>query len=95
MFLHAAAEVLGTALFFTVILSYGESPVAIAVGLLAAIYAFSKVSGGHFNSALSFLMLVKGDINATQFGMYVVAQIIGAMLAYYWWKHTNKRVLRW
>ena len=55
MFPALIAECLGTALFFSCILSYGD-PIPIAVGLLAAIYAFGKVSGGHFNSAVSFMM---------------------------------------
>ena len=46
------SECLGTALFFSCILAYGE-PIPIAVGLLAAIYAFGKISGGHFNCAVS------------------------------------------
>ena len=56
------AECLGTALFFSCILAYGE-PIPIVVGLLAAIYAFGKVSGGHFNCAVSFMMFLKGDTN--------------------------------
>ena len=88
MIWEAIAEVFGTALFFSVILAYGVSPLAIAIGLLAAIYAFGKVSGGNFNPAVSFLMYVKGDMDLTKFLVYVVAQLIGAMLALLWWKYT-------
>ena len=88
MIWEAIAEVVGTAFFFSVILSYGISPLAVALGLLAAIYAFGKVSGGNFNPAVSFLMYVKGDMDLTKFLVYVIAQLIGAMLALLWWKYT-------
>lgn len=81
------SECLGTALFFSCILAYGE-PIPIVVGLLAAIYAFGKISGGHFNSAVSFMMFLKGDINFQKFIFYVIAQLIGAIIALSWWKHT-------
>lgn len=81
------AECLGTALFFSCILAYGE-PIPIVVGLLAAIYAFGKISGGHFNCAVSFMMFLKGDINFQKFILYVIAQLIGAVIALTWWRHT-------
>ena len=88
MIWEAIAEALGTAIFFSCILSYGVSPIAIAIGLLAAIYAFGRVSGGNFNPGVSFLMYVKGDMDLTKFLVYVVAQLIGAMLALLFWKYT-------
>lgn len=84
------AECLGTALFFSCILAYGE-PIPIVVGLLAAIYAFGKVSGGHFNSAVSFMMFLKGDITLSKFILYVCAQFVGAIIALSWWKQTMKK----
>jgi glycerol uptake facilitator-like aquaporin len=84
------AECLGTALFFSCILAYGE-PIPIVVGLLAAIYAFGKVSGGHFNSAVSFMMFLKGDIDLSKFILYVSAQLVGAIIALSWWKQTLKK----
>jgi aquaporin Z len=86
------SECLGTAIFFSCILSYGE-PIPIVIGLLAAIYAFGKISGGHFNSALSFMMYLKGDINSTKFIAYVIAQLFGAVIALTWWRNTlgNKK----
>ena len=85
------AECLGSLVFFTCILSYGE-PIPIVVGLLAAIYAFGKISGGHFNPAVSFMMLLKGDIELPKFFAYVLMQLIGAGLAFLWWK-TNSKTL--
>jgi aquaporin Z len=86
------AEMLGTFLFFSVILttvSYDNNdsssafvaPIAIAVGLLAAIYFGGKYSGGHFNPAVSIMMFFKGNIPLiTMFG-YIISQIIGGLLA--------------
>jgi aquaporin Z len=79
------AETLGTFIFFTCILVYGE-PIPVAIGLLAAIYAFGKVSGGHFNSTVSFMKFVNGDIDLQTFILYVVAQMIGALVALVIWK---------
>ena len=78
-------EILGTFIFFSIILSavadssYG--PIAIAVGLLAAIYFGGKISGGHYNPAVSFMMLIKGNIDTITAISYIIAQIIGALLA--------------
>lgn len=80
MFNALLAECIGTFVFFTCILQATE-PIPIVIGLLAAIYMFGKVSGGHFNSTVSLMMLVKGDIDFTMFISYVLAQSIGAMLA--------------
>jgi len=82
------AECLGTIFFFSCVLSYGE-PIPIVIGLLASIYAFGKISGGHFNPAISFLMYIKGDININKFILYVIAQLIGAVIALLWWSNTN------
>jgi aquaporin Z len=81
------SECVGTVIFFSCILSMGE-PIPIVVGLLAAIYAFGKISGGHFNPGVSFMMLLKGDIAIPTFIGYVIAQLIGATLALLWWKTT-------
>jgi aquaporin Z len=78
-------EILGTFFFLSIILSavaepsYG--PIAIAAGLLAAIYFGGKISGGHYNPAVSIMMLAKGNISPITAIMYIAAQIIGALLA--------------
>ncbi len=63
----------------------GADVVAIAFGfglaLLAALYAFGEVSGGHFNPAVSLAALLDGRINVDRFIQYVVAQSGGAVLA--------------
>jgi aquaporin Z len=81
------AETLGTLFFFSCILNNGQ-PLAIATGLLASIYAFGKVSGGNFNPAVSFMLFIKGDLDFSTFISYTIAQLIGAVLAFTWFKET-------
>jgi aquaporin Z len=57
--------------------------VAFAFGLtvLTMVYAFGHISGGHFNPAVSFGLMVGGRFEAKYFIPYVIAQVIGAILA--------------
>lgn len=63
----------------------GAAVLGIAFGfglaLLAGLYAFGEVSGGHFNPAVSLAMLVDGRMGGVDFAAYVVAQVGGAVLA--------------
>jgi len=78
-------EFLGTFFFLSIILNtlieptYG--PIAVAAGLLAAIYFGGRISGGHFNPAVSIMMFIKGNINGDLAIVYISAQIIGALSA--------------
>lgn len=78
------AECIGTAFFFSCTLAYDE-PISVVIGLLAAKYAFGKISGGHFNSTGSLLMFMKGAIDFKRFMLYVIAQCVGALFALIWW----------
>ncbi len=84
------AECVGTYVFFMCILQSSD-PVPIAIGLLAAVYMFGKVSGGFFNSTLSFIMYLKGAIGISKLLAYVLAQTIGGILALATWKILNKQ----
>lgn len=72
--------------------------VAIALGfglaLLAALYAFGEVSGGHFNPAVSLGALLDRRIDVTTFGLYLVAQVAGAVVAglALWWSASRDAV---
>jgi aquaporin Z len=59
--------------------------VVIALGfglaLLASLYAFGEVSGGHYNPAVSLGALLDGRISLVTFGLYLVAQVVGAVVA--------------
>lgn len=58
-------------------------PIALAFGLalLAGLYAFGEVSGGHFNPAVSLAMLIHGKIEAMTAVGYWIVQVIGGTLA--------------
>ena len=84
------AECVGTYVFFMCILQTSD-PFPIAIGLLAAVYMFGKVSGGLFNSTLSFIMYLKGDIGLFKLVAYILAQTIGGILALTTWKIINSK----
>lgn len=79
------SEFLGTFFFLSVILNAvadaALGPIAVAIGLLAAIYFGGKVSGGHFNPAVSVMMYVKGKLTGDLTILYISAQIVGALCA--------------
>jgi aquaporin Z len=51
------------------------------LGLMAGLYAYGEISGGHFNPAVSLGALLDNRIDVATFVQYVVAQIAGALLA--------------
>jgi aquaporin Z len=57
--------------------------VALAFGLtvLTMAYAVGGISGGHFNPAVSVGMLVAGRMRSSDFVPYVIAQLVGGVLA--------------
>ena len=79
------AEFIGTLFFLSIILNVVNDTsigvIAIAVGLLAAIYLAGGVSGGHFNPAVSIMMFMKGKLPGDMTILYIIAQIIGALSA--------------
>jgi aquaporin Z len=88
-----AAELLGTfVLVFvgcTAVVAAGqaEAPVllvaafAFGIALLAGLYAFGEVSGGHFNPAVSLAMFLDKRLPVYDLVGYVVAQLVGGILA--------------
>jgi aquaporin Z len=64
-------------------LGIGFYGVALAFGLtvLTMCYAVGNISGGHFNSAVSVGMVVGGRMPASDLVGYIIAQVIGAIVA--------------
>src|SRR4051812_3464247 len=56
-------------------------PFAFGLGLLAAIFAFGGISGGHFNPAVTIAMILDRRAPLVEGVAYIVAQIIGAIAA--------------
>lgn len=89
------AELLGTFLFFAIGLSSVQAvgalggaapllvvvPLAFGLGLLAAIFAFGHLSGGHFNPAVTVAMVIDRRTTPTDAVGYIVGQVIGAIAA--------------
>jgi aquaporin Z len=58
-------------------------PVALGFGLalLAGLYAFGEISGGHFNPAVSLAMFLSGRLEVSSLIGYWVAQLAGGVAA--------------
>jgi aquaporin Z len=93
MLRNYVAEVLGTfTLVFIGSLSIlaavaTDAPLIIAVAfgfglaLLAGLYAFGEISGGHFNPAVSLAMFLNGRLELPAMFGYWISQLVGAILA--------------
>jgi len=74
------AEFTGTIFFVYVILATGN-PLAIGAALALVILLASKISGGHFNPAVSIVMASAGKISTSDLIPYCLAQILGGLVA--------------
>ena len=56
---------------------------AIAIGLIlmVMVYAGGRISGGHYNPAVSLAASIKGALSWKQFVPYAIAQMLGAAAA--------------
>jgi MIP family channel proteins len=82
------AEFIGTfTLIFagagSIMVNSGLTAIALAHGLaiFVMITAFGKISGGHFNPAISFGVFLTGKMNGTKLLWYWLAQLLGATVA--------------
>ena len=87
------AEAIGTFLFMTIgyasVAAFGLAsapgllvvPFSFGLGLLAAIFAFGHISGGHFNPAVTVAMVLDRRTTANDAVGYIVGQVIGAIAA--------------
>jgi len=87
------AELIGT--FFFVFVGAGSIMAAVYSGssslltisfahgfsIFAMVAMFGAVSGGHFNPAVTFAMIIKGEIGLARGAMYFGSQITGAVIA--------------
>jgi len=82
MVLPLVAEFFGTFLLLMSIFATGN---ALVIGLTLAldVWLLGGISGSHVNPAVSIAMLVKGAISPTEFVTYTLAQLAGAVSAYY------------
>lgn len=82
------AEVLGTFVFLGVIITVVNDKKSMAnwlkigLALSIAIVLFGGVSGGNFNPAVSFMLFLNNQLTSMELISYIIAQLIGAVLAY-------------
>tara|TARA_B110000967_G_C18812927_1_gene524592 strand:+ start:518 stop:781 length:264 start_codon:yes stop_codon:yes gene_type:complete len=74
-------EFLGTLFLVFVILAIGN-PVAIGSSLTLAILLGGKISGGHFNPAVSTTMAMAGKIPVNDLALYIISQVVGGVVAF-------------
>lgn len=53
---------------------------AFGIALVVTAWAFFRISGSHFNPAITLSSLITGHINVPRAVLYFVAQLLGAML---------------
>lgn len=83
---NAVTEALATFLFvFAIIAAVNNAgdfaPLAIGFALMVLIYATGHLSGAHLNPAVSLGALIRGALSFGDFIAYVIAQLIGGVLA--------------
>lgn len=78
--LAVLVEFLGTFIFLSVIVATGNW-LAIGATLAGLILLGGSISGGHFNPAVTVMMLYNRSIAVDNAAAYVVAQIAGGILA--------------
>jgi len=81
-------EFLGATFFIFVIISIGH-PIAIGAALTLAILIGGKISGGHFNPAVSVAMTIAGKLPLNDLMPYILAQVAGGAVAYQLYKKFN------
>jgi aquaporin Z len=81
-------EFLGTTFFLYVIISTGNA-LAIGAALAIAILVGGSISGGNFNPAVSVMMMMAGKLKTKDGVCYIIAQLLGAMLAFALYKHVK------
>jgi len=91
-------EFIGTFLFLSVILQVTAKnswlqpigALAIVLGLFASIAFGGSVSGGHFNPAVSTMMVLNKSLPVADFVPYVASQILGGIAAMTFFDLTTK-----
>lgn len=87
--LQGLTEFIGTFLFIAVVLTKGKA-IPIAIALAAVIYFGSNTSKTSFNPAISVAQYGLGDLNKSEFMVYIVAELVAGLAALYWYLHTKK-----
>ena len=79
-FKPALAELVGT-FFLTLAALLSDTPYAVGLTLAAFVYAIGDISGSHLNPAVTIGLITNRNILLSTGVLYIVAQILGALLA--------------
>ncbi len=85
-----AAEFIGSMILMSTILMSGK-PFTVAAGIAAALIIAVPVSGGHLNPAVSTVFLATKQLEATDYFGYVIAQIAGMLVAWWFYQYFWKK----
>jgi glycerol uptake facilitator-like aquaporin len=78
MYTPAFVEYLGTCLLIGAV-AFTSSPLFIVAALATAIGLGGKISGGHFNPAITAWALASGKIGKAKALSYIIAQVAAAL----------------
>lgn len=78
----AIAEFIGTFMLASVIVTQQGQPIALFFALIGIVLIIGGLSGAHVNPAMTIGAWVTRRMNATRAVTYLVAQVLGAMLAF-------------
>lgn len=82
MYTPQVVEFLGTTLLLSAI-SFTGTPVLIVAAFAIAVGLGGKVSGGHFNPAVTAWALLSGKISQSKALGYMIAQLAAALFVYF------------
>ncbi len=77
----SVAEFVGMFLLAAIVLATSGQPLFVMFGLVTVVLAVGAISGAHINPALSVAAWATKRIDAARAASYVVAQVLGALLA--------------
>ncbi|HIA05773.1 MAG TPA: porin [Flavobacteriales bacterium] len=75
-------ELIGT-FFLVLVIGLSGDPIAIGCMLMVMVYMGGHVSGAHYNPAVTLGVLMRGKIGTKDGMMYMLFQLIGALIAAY------------
>jgi len=81
-------EFIGTFIFLSVIIR-SSNALYIGLTLTLVILLGGWISGGNYNPAVSYMMLLNDKLDLKTMAMYIVAQILGATAAFLYYKRSN------
>lgn len=86
--MKAFTEFIGSFLFMLAIPLAGAhsgslAPIAIGAALMVMVYMGGHISGAHYNPAITLAIWMRGKMDAKDVAPYMVAQILGAVAAFF------------